>query len=166
MMGRRSLTISDLIGETLTSAEPYGENGTSDELTAGYVPEQIVDFVPQTVIGPPVIGPLEDQQFVIYRDVRPIAADELGQQGPWVMLSRAIARRAAGRTFPFNLEFGPAGLDTTFPGRPPTQDTLHPSPLSPLQEPQAHVGLPPVEVLGPVETIYYTASPNVGWAGY
>jgi hypothetical protein len=153
--------VRDLIGEDLRS-DPLGENMAGDPL-AGYIPERTILFVPQVQLGPALVGPPNDQPLEIYRDDRPIATDELGMQGPFIW--RKLARRSAGRTFPLNYEWG-ATLDPQLPGMLPEQQTRGPSPLSPGQDPLLHDGVQPVEVLPTTRTVWYTASPDVGWVGY
>lgn len=156
-----AITIEELIGESGGSTG-FGENLSGPDLSTGYLPERNVEFVPLTMLGPPLVGPPNEQLFEIYRDRRPIPADEIGMQGPFMW--RKIASHSAGRVFPLNLEWN-AGIDQSLPGRPATtpQDSRWPTPLGPGQLPHAHAGFAPVEIVDSPWTVYYTASPNVGW---
>ena len=115
-----------------------------------------------TQIGDGLAGPRSVQRLNIYRDALPIAADELAFQKSLGM--EVIARRAAGRYFFLNPDFtvGGPGLDAALPGLP-LQAGQMPSPLGPLQLGVDRRGLPPPEVLPPAQTVYYTASPYVGY---
>lgn len=141
------MDIYDLLGEDVV--EEYG-----------YVPDRAVAFVPQVVLGDPAAGPPNDQPLQIFRDTRPLAVDELGMGH----LTK-VARRAEGRTFPLNDDWGD-WFDTSLPGRAPQQDTRTNSPLSPGQDPAAHAGVHPPEVIRNPHTVYYTATPWVGWEGW
>jgi hypothetical protein len=157
--------VRDLIGEDLTG-DALGQDMAGPDLTAGYIPNHSVLFIPKTVIGDPVAGPPSDQPLQIFRDNRPIATDELGMEGPWILESKKHSHRAAGRTFPLNYDWiGPFEFERTY-GMVPEQDTLHPSVITPDNTPSAHDGVPPVELLENPHTVYFTASPAVGWAGY
>lgn len=156
------LTIDQLIGEG-PGPDGLGENLTGGDLINGFIPERDVEFVPLTIIGPPHVGAPNEQLFEIYRDNRPIPADEIGMQGPFTW--KKVASHSAGRVFPLNENFGPIGIDRTFPGRVPTgpSDSRYPSPFNPGMLPATHAGFSPVEIVDNPWTVYYTASPNVGW---
>ena len=113
-------------------------------------------------IGDGLAGPRNVQHLVIYRDPRPIAADELAFQRSLGM--EVIARHRPGRYFFLTPEFqvGGSGLDGSFPGMP-LQAGQAPSPLSPLQRGARTAGIRPQEVLAPAQTVYYTATPQVGY---
>lgn len=156
--------ITDLLGEDF-STNSLGEDMTGADLTAGWLPDKSIVHVPLTVIGDPVAGPPSDQPLQINRDDRPIATDELGMEGPFVIQWKKESHRAAGRTFPLNYDYG-AGLDPENPGLAPEQDTLRPSVIGPGNTPEAHDGVPPIELVGSPRTVLYTANPAVGWDGY
>lgn len=156
-------SVADLIGETLTSHDPYGEDMQGAELYAGFIPDRSVVHIPQMQLGDGLAGPPNDQQLQIQRDNRPIAVDELGMQGPFMWTK--VAHIRAGRMFPLNYEWDDA-LDQVYPGRVVMEDVLHPSPLSPGQQAAAHDGVPPVEVMRHAHTVFFTATPAVGWEGY
>lgn len=153
----------DLLGETYSSHDPYGEDLVGGDLFAGYIPERVVEHVPQMQLGDGLAGPPNDQALQIFRDNRVIATDELGMQGPFT--GQKLARHRAGRMFPLNYGWGD-NLDPSLPGLEVLQDVLVPSKLSPGQQAAAHDGVPPVEVLGSARSVYFTATPQVGWAGY
>lgn len=156
-------SVHDLIGE---SGGPLGlGEDMTGSLTAGYLPDRSIVHIPQMQLGDGLAGPPNDQQLQIFRDNRPIATDELGLQGPFFLPQMAIARHRAGRTFPLNYEWD-GGFDPSMLERAPEMDARHLSPLSPGQLPDFHDGVPPVEVLPSPRSVYYTASPNVGWQGY
>ena len=115
-----------------------------------------------TQIGDGLAGPRNVQHLVIFRDARPIATDELAFQRSLGM--EVIARHRAGRYFFLNpnMQVGGAGLDAELPGLP-LQGGQSPSPLSPLQRGQSTSGIRPTEVLAPAQTVYYTATPQVGY---
>lgn len=154
----------DLIGEG-GGELGLGEDMVGPDLYAGYIPDRSLVHVPQAQIGDGLAGPINDQPLQIFRDNRVIATDELGMQGPFHLEQGKIARHRAGRTFPLNYDWDTA-LNRPLTGRPPEQDTRYPSPLSPGQLPGAHDGFMPVEVLPNPNTVFYTASPSVGWEGY
>lgn len=156
-------TVRDLIGEDLRS-DPLGED-MAGSLTAGYIPGRDVRYLPPVQLGDGLAGPPNQQQLKIYRDARPIATDELGMQGPFYLRIGAIARHRAGRSFPLNYQWG-AGLDPTLPGRVPTQESRELSPFGPGMLPDTHAGVAPVELTPTARTVYYTATPMVGWQGY
>jgi len=158
----RAQSITDLLGEQLEPGS-LGENLNGEDLTAGYIPERSFDFIPELQIGPPLIGPVNDQLLQIWRDDRPIATDELGMQGPFTW--HKLAARSAGRTVPLNDEWGPANLDPGMPGLLPTgpNDSRFPSPLYWGQDPPAHRGYDAPAVVANPWTVYYTATPQVGW---
>lgn len=160
---------ADLIAQ-LTGADLGGELGLGENLTGhlttGYLPDKTVLFAAPTVIGDPAAGPENEQQLVIYRDTRPIAADELGVQGPFLLRQGAIARRKEGRRFPLNLDWG-GGLAHHPPDvDQPLQDTRRLSPFSPGQLPDAHQGVASPELTPTARTVWWTATPQVGWDGY
>lgn len=159
-----SQSVADLLGESLAH-DPYGEDLAGEDLHAGYIPERSVVHIPQLQLGDGLAGPPNDQPLQIFRDNRVIATDELGMQGPFHLSTSAVARHRAGRMFPLNYEWDDA-LDQTLPGRVPAQDVLRPSVLSPGEQPAWHDGVPPVEVLPAAHTVYFTATPQVGWQGY
>lgn len=157
-------SVADLLGERYTTEDPYGEDLNGPDLQAGWIPDRSLVYVPPVQLGDGLAGPENDQALQIFRDNRVIATDELGRQGPFADGPK-LARHRAGRNFPLNLEWG-AFFDTSLPGLAPEQDALVPSPLYWGQDPDAHDGVPPVEVLPGAKTVFYTASPNVGWTGY
>ncbi|HWD76349.1 MAG TPA: hypothetical protein VG371_14505 [Solirubrobacteraceae bacterium] len=157
-------SVIDLLGEDLAGGS-LGENLITDDLIAGYIPERAVVYQPPMQLGDGLAGPLNDQQLYIGRDDRPIATDELGMQGPFMLSIGAIARHRAGRSFPLNLDWN-EGLDDTLPGLIPEDAGYRAAPLSPGGLPGAHDGVPAVELVENPRTVFYTASPSVGWAGY
>ena len=140
-------SVYDLLGEDVV--EDYG-----------FIPERPVLVFSETQIGDGLAGPDNDQPLQIFRDNRPLAVDELGMG----RISK-LARHRAGRSVPLNLDWG-AGLDMTLPGRVPRQDVRRASPLYPGQDPAAHEGIHPPEVIAAPDTVYYTATPQVGWTGW
>lgn len=138
----------------------YGLLGEDVVEDYGYVPERSVVFVPQLVIGDPAAGPENDQPLQIFRDTRPLAVDELGMGH----LGK-LARRAEGRTMPLNDDWGD-WFDPSLPGRAPRQDTLHPSVFGPGQNPDSYDGVSPPQLIRNPHTVYYTATPQVGWEGW
>lgn len=160
-------TITDLLGENITAADPYGEDLCDEQnLIAGWITPRSVAYMPQVQIGPGLVGPVNEQQLQIYRDDRPIATDELGMQGPFRLMIGKYGRQPAGRTFPLNIDGWNAGLDQGMPGLVPVQDVLQLSPFGPDQDPGWYDGNPAPEVLPGARTVFYTASPEVGWEGY
>lgn len=160
------VSIEQLLGENLQADQlGLGADLMGDDLISGYIPERSIVHVPLTQIGDGLAGPVNEQNLVIYRDERPLAVDELGMQGPFHLEISKYARHRAGRAFPLNYDYG-AGFDPAMYEREFVQDMLNPSPLNPGQLPDAHDGVSPVEVLGSANTVFYTASPNVGWEGY
>jgi len=155
-------SVMDLIGEDLVG-DTLGEDRVGPDLYAGYIPERAIVHVPPMQLGDGLAGPINDQPLQIFRDDRPLAVDELGMQGPFT--GPKLARHRAGRQFPLNYEWGD-WFDPTLPGRVPTQDTRRPSPLSPGEAASAHDGVPATELIGPARTVYFTATPQVGWDGY
>jgi hypothetical protein len=159
--------IGQLLGENFAS-DPLGLGSDlvdPDDLTAGYIPERSILYVPQTIIGDGLAGPVNDQMLMIGRDTRPLAVDELGKQGPFQLEIGKWARHRAGRMFPLNYDWG-AGLDPSLPeAGMPLEEGAVPSVLSPEQSPDGWLGVPPVEIIADAHTVYYTASPNVGWGG-
>ncbi|HET9721122.1 MAG TPA: hypothetical protein VFP55_13660 [Solirubrobacteraceae bacterium] len=155
-------TVMDLLGENVAGGG-LGEDMTGADLYAGYIPERALLHIPPVQLGDGLAGPENDQPLQIFRDTRPLAVDELGMQGPFQ--DPKLARHRAGRQFPLNDQWN-AGLDQTLPGRVPTQDSLHPSPLYPGQDPDYYPGVPPTEVLASPRTVFFTATPQVGWEGY
>lgn len=156
-------SVSDLLGENLSDGLGLGEDMTGN-LISGYIPERTVEFSPLTQIGDGLAGAPNEQHLQIFRDDRPIATDELGVNGPFVIEWRKLAHHSAGRSFPLNYGWT-AGLDQTNPGLLPRNpdSSLYPSPLYWGQDPDSFGGMAPVEVLPAAHTVYYTASPNVGW---
>lgn len=126
----------------------------------GFVPDRAIVIVSNVQIGDGLAGPENDQPLQIFRESRPLAVDELGMGH----LGK-LARHRAGRSVPLNYTFG-AGLDPVLPGRPPEQDVLHPSVFGPGQDPAWHDGFPGAQVIRNVHTVYYTATPQVGWEGW
>lgn len=156
--------VYDLLGEDLTHDE-LGED-LQGGLISGYIPDRSIVHVPAVQLGDGLAGPPNDQQLVIARDNRPIATDELGQQGPWNLnMAGKLARHRAGRQFPLNYEWN-AGLDQSNPGLVPQEDALLPSVFDPSQSPSWYVGDPPAELTPTARTVYFTATPTVGWEGY
>jgi hypothetical protein len=157
-------SIASLLGEDLNAdALGLGEDRDGHSLIAGYRVDRSIIHVPLAQLGDGLAGPPNDQPLQIFRDDRPIATDELGQQGPFMW--EKLARHRAGRAFPLNFEWN-AGIDQHLPGRAPVEDHRTMSPWYWGQEPDAHDGMLPPEVLPNPHTVFYTASPNVGWAGY
>jgi hypothetical protein len=140
-------SVADLVGEEVV--QDYG-----------FIPARDVVVIPPLQLGDGLAGPENDQPLQIFRDTRPLSVDELGAGH----LGK-LARHRAGRYMPYNLTWG-AWFDPHLPGRPPEQDALHPSPLYPGQDPAAHEGVPATEVVRNPRTIFYTASPEVGWEGW
>jgi hypothetical protein len=162
-----ALTIAQLLGEPLTTADPYGQDLCGPDLYAGYIPGRGVEYIPQVTMGDGLAGPLNIQQLQIQRDDRPIAVDELGRQGPFQLAQGMIARIRAGHEFPLNYEYGPAALDNGMVERVPEQDAQTFAPYGPDQSAAwGYDGTYPPEVLPSARTVFYTASPNVGWDGY
>jgi len=160
-----TVSIEDLIGGA-GGPLGLGEDQTGPDLTEGYIPDRsILLFVP-TQLGDGLAGPVNEQNLEIYRDNRVIAADELGMQGPWNLEIGKFARHRAGRNFPLNYDW----IDDSqvaLPGLVPEQDARIPSPLQdPGEYPIDHAGFTPVEVITNPTTVFYTASPDVGWEGY
>ena len=124
-----------------------------------------IKYVPQAQIGDGLAGPPNDQSLEIFRDTRPIATDEL--EGLPFHISK-VARHRAGRTFPLNFGYG-AWFDNHFPGQLAdlnyrnARNSRGPSPLYPGQNPASHQGVAAAEVIPGVNTVYYTATPEVGW---
>lgn len=139
-------SVIDLLGDEL--------GGTPPRL------EREVAYIPMMQLGDGLAGPENDQPLEIFRDTRVLAVDELGMGH----LGK-LARHRAGRAFPLNEEWG-AWFDPDMPGRPPTQDTLRPSPLYPGQSPSWHDGVAAPEVIRGPGTVFFTATPQVGWEGY
>jgi hypothetical protein len=160
-------TITDLLGESFTAEDPYGEDLAGDDLVSGYHQGRSVDYIPQVTAGDGLAGPPNEQQLQIYRDDRPLAVDELGMQGPFNLVGfGSIARHRAGNTYPLNYEWN-AGLDLGLPGLVPAQDVLSGAPFGPDQAPEwGYGGTAPTELGPTARTVAYTASPNVGWSGY
>lgn len=156
-------TVTDLLGESF-AADELGEDQQGG-LISGYIPDHSLTYIPQTIMGDGLAGPPNDQQLQIYRDDRPIATDELGMQGPFVLDQGRLARHRAGREFPLNMEWN-AGIDDTNPGLVPQQDALLPSVFDPSQSPSWYVGDPPAELTPTARSVYFTATPTVGWDGY
>lgn len=160
----RGQSVADLIGEPL----PAGSLGVDQDdptLIAGYIPGRTVDYLPPTQIGDGLAGPPNQQILYIGRDNRPLAVDELGMQGPFVLPWTAVARHRAGRSFPLNPDWD-HGIDLGAAERASIQDARVLSPFTPGMLPQDHAGVPPVELTPNARTVYYTASPDVGWQGY
>lgn len=142
--------VADLIGESASLQ--------NDEL-----PAHVIDYIPPVQLGDGLAGPANDQQFAIYRDTRPIQADELQDLTSPTPHLGIVARHRAGRSFPLNYTWGPAGFDFTLPGMVPLQNHRRMSPLSPGGLPRAHDGFKAPEVLKPRRTIFYTSTKHVGW---
>jgi hypothetical protein len=159
-----SQSVADLLGEDLSHDE-LGQDLVGASLIAGYIPERAIAHVPAMQLGDGLAGPPNDQQLYIGRDDRPLAVDELGRQGPFLLKMGTLARHRAGRSFPLNYEWG-AGIDQTNPGRVPEQDTRTNSPLNPGELPEAHAGVPAAEVLRSARTVFFTTTPQVGWEGW
>jgi hypothetical protein len=143
----RTDSVADLIGEDVVT-------------DYAFVPDRAVVVITNVQLGDGLAGPPNDQPLQILRDDRPLPVDELG-----VGHLGKVARHRAGRSFPLNYAWG-LGVDQTLPGRPPQMDTLHPSPLYPGQSPDAHDGVPAPEVIRNPHTVFYTATPQVGWHGW
>ena len=113
-------TIQELLGEQFTPAMPYGENMSGD-LVNGYTAGEAIDFVPATTLGNGVQGPPQQQDLQIWRDNRPLAVDELGMEGPWVLPWVMVSHPDAGKTFPLNLDWG-MRFDRGMPGLVPQEE--------------------------------------------
>lgn len=124
---------------------------------------------PRTQVPPTIIGggsgPQNVQGYTVYRDMRPIPADELAYQASLGM--QVIARHRAGRYWIQNPNFtaGGPGLTSRLPGRPNGGGLPGAGPFSPGQLARAHRGIQPVTVLPSATTVYYTASRQVGYQG-
>lgn len=116
-MRTSSDTLAMLIGESFTPEMPYGENMSGD-LVNGYVVGEAIEYMPPTELGNGVQGPPQQQDHKIWFDSRPIAALELGVEGPWVIPWVKVATPVEGKTFPLNLGFG-ARFSKRNPGLPP-----------------------------------------------
>ena len=116
-----------------------------------------------TQIGDGLAGPRNVQHLQIFRDALPIAADQLAFQAALGM--EVTARHRAGRYFLLNPDMtaGGAGLDASLPGLPLHAGLPGPTPFSPGQLSAWHHGIRPAEVLAPAQTVYYTATPDVGY---
>lgn len=116
-----------------------------------------------TQIGDGLAGPRNIQHLQIQRDAIPIAADELAFQRSLGM--EVIARHRAGRYFFINPDFqvGGPGLDGSLPGLPLQGGLPGPSPMSPLQRGAGRTGTRGAQVIPPARTVYYTATPQVGY---
>ena len=125
-----------------------------------FVPNRSVVVMPPVQLGDGLAGPENDQALQIFRDDRPLAVDELGMGH----LGK-LARHRAGRYLPLNYEYG-AWFDNSLPGRPPVEDHRTPSPLYWGQSPEAHDGVPATEVIRNPRTVFFTATPQVGWEGW
>ena len=145
-------------------------NATIEALIGGEV-EQLYDIppdnaprvLPVTQLGDGLAGPRNVQHLVIYRDARPIAADELAFQASLGM--QVIARHRAGRRWLMNPDMvvGGPGLSAELPGLPLQSGLPGPGPWSPGQLAHAHGGIKPAEVVPPAQTVYFTASPQAGY---
>lgn len=109
-----------LIGESFTPEMPYGENMSGD-LVNGYAQGETVEFLPAVELGNGVQGPPQQQDHKIWFDSRPIAAMELGVEGPWVIDWVKVAHPSEGKTFPLNLGFG-ARFSKRNPGLEPEEE--------------------------------------------
>lgn len=154
-------SVMDLIGEG-GGELGLGEDMNGPDLYAGYIPDHSILHMPQAQIGDGLAGPPNEQHLQIFRDNRVIATDELGMQGPFTW--EKLARHRAGRTFPLNYEWDTA-LARPLTGMVPEQDARYPSPIDP-SEYELKDGFTPTEVLPNPSTVFYTASPDVGWPGY
>lgn len=144
-------TIQQLVAQSQAFDDAYNI-GASDRIRVA---------VP-TIIGDGNAGPPNRQGIQIQRDAIPIAADELAFQRSLGMEVRA--RHAAGRYFHQNGDFtaAGAGLADRLPGLP-LQAGQKPSVLGPTQLAGNFRGIRPVSVLPPAQTVYYTATPQVGY---
>lgn len=118
-----------------------------------------------TVIGDGLAGPRNVQHLQIFRDALPIAADELAFQRSLGM--EVIARHRAGRYFIENPTFtaGGAGLDPGLPGMPLVAGLPGATPFSKVNRGYGQAGVRGAQVLPPARTVYYTATPQVGYYG-
>ena len=148
--------IAQLLGESFTPDMPFGENMSGD-LIAGYSQGETIEFVPETQLGNGVQGPPQQQDLQIWRDNRPLAVDELGMEGPWVIPWVKTAKPSEGKTFPLNYEFG-TRFDKTNPGRPAGDQTLV---MSPFPTVTWADGAETVEVLPDSEGVYSTAGQGI-----
>lgn len=114
-------TLSMLTGADQT-VSPYGSNMSDPaRLDDGYVPGEAIHFVPGVELGDGVQGPPQDQDLVIWRDNRPLAVDELGQEGPFVLPWVKVSHPVEGKSFPLNLAYG-GQFDRALPGFPAELD--------------------------------------------
>jgi hypothetical protein len=147
-----------LIGESFTPDMPFGENMEGD-LINGYVVGESIDFVPAVELGNGVLGPPQQQDLVIWRDNRPLAVDELGMEGPWVIPWVKVSQPVEGKTFSLNYEFG-GQFDKTMPGLNPEEEPgglLSPFPAVTFLTAPATVEVLPTTS----ETIYSTAGQGI-----
>lgn len=144
-------TINMLLGQSV-----------ADDYTIDPVGRRNDHVLAPTQIGDGLAGPRNVQHLMIYRDAIPIAADELAFQRSLGM--EVIARHRAGRYFLLNpgMQVGGAGLDSALPGLP-LQAGQKPSKFGPGQLSGQHHGIRPAEVLPPAQTVYYTATQQVGY---
>ena len=140
-------------------------DATIEMLTGGpelTLPDRGIVHQPTIVIGDGVAGAPNSQPFQIFRDERPIAADEL--QGLPYHQSK-LARHP--RDLPLNPGWGPAGIDPMqpLPGLP-LQQGQRPGPFGPQQNPALKAGVAAPEVLANPRTVLYTGTGDVGWQGW
>jgi hypothetical protein len=124
----------------------------------------LINVQPPTQIGDGLAGPRNRQQLMIYRDTRPIAADELAYQASLGM--EVIARHRAGRYFFLSPEFTPggSGLANRLPGLPLEGGLPGPRQINtPGMQARAHNRNRGPRVLRPAQTVYFTATPYVGY---
>lgn len=146
-------------------------NPVTSALIGAYAEEQLdipvsnlINVQPPTVIGDGLAGPRNRQQLMIYRDTRPIAADELAFQASLGM--QVIARHSAGRYFFLSPEYTPAGsgLRSRLPGLPLQPGLPGPRQLAtPGMQPATHGRVRGPRVLPPARTVVFTATPYVGY---
>lgn len=127
-------------------------------------PSRAIDAQHPTIIGPGLSGPRNAQQLTVQRDTRPLAFDELAFQRSLGM--EVFARNPAGRYMVFyeNTAAG-GGLSSRLPGLP-LQQGQRPSPVGPAQLAGNFGGIQAPVVLPAARTVYYTASPGVGYGVY
>jgi len=133
-----------------------------EQAAAWQIPPSVArDIAVPSQIGDGLAGPRNVQHLMIARDAIPIAADELAYQRSLGM--EVTARHRAGRYFFLRpeMQVGGPGLSPELPGLP-LQPGL-PGPRRPQIPATQYHGIPPTQVLPPAQTVYYTATPQVGY---